>query len=179
MSTQPPPIGMSAPPPPPPPPPPSSSRKGCFIAVGVVLLLVVVVCLGLVVSVARNPTKFAAWGSSVAMKQAEGALGSDVSPELRKQFHDESEAYLAWLRGLKREEMKQMGPQQIQAPLTHLQEAMKDRIVSADEAQSFVDELRRIRGVAPPPAPSPAETTAPSPEATAPAPETAPAPTAP
>lgn len=164
MSTQPPPIGMSAPPPPPPPPATSSARKGCFIAVGVVLLVIVVVCLAGFIMAARNPARLAAWGSGMAMKQAEAALAPDVSADLRREMHDETEAYLAWLRSQTGESAKQLGPPQIQAPLTYLQEAMKDRAITADEARTFIDHLRRARG-AETAAP---ETAAPVPEATAP-----------
>jgi hypothetical protein len=139
MSTTP---GMSAPPPAPPADKPS--RRGCLIAVLIAVVVLVMGCGGACFYMAKNPGKMMAWGMSQMKNQAMAVVAPDVPPETRQAFEAEMDAFVEWAPSARPGSGTDASA--MQAPFQHLQTAVSDKSITADEIQRFIELSRKARG---------------------------------
>ena len=138
--------------PPPMPPETGTKKRGCLIAVLVTLLVVLGGCGGSCAWMASNPGKMAAMSLGWQKNAIAKVLAPDVPEDVKAAFVTELDAYTEFLRGLDHAAIKAKGGDAMKLfePARMLGEAARDKSITTDEAQRFIEMSTAARGASAP-----------------------------
>ena len=127
----------------------TKSRRGCLIAVLIVVLVLMAACGGGCVYMMTNPGKFAAMPLAWGREGIIASLATSCTEQQKADFTTEFDAYVEFLRGMDMAAMKAVGPdaQKLFTPAQFVSEISRDKTISPDEVDRFVELARGARSL--------------------------------